>query len=202
MMENKNMTEDFYNKSQNASEFYERTINYDMKNIYKPFIEQVMIGGHILDAGCGPGRDSLYFIKNGYKITSMDASEEMIKIASKLTEQNAIKMRFQEMDFDNDFDGIWANASLLHVSKEEMSDVMDRLTKALKKDGIMFTSLKYGDKEEVIEGRFFNFYNEDSWEKVLENCPGLNPIKIWKQEDSRSNFKGQYWICSLSRRSV
>jgi SAM-dependent methyltransferase len=201
-MNSKNITEDFYNKFQNALEFSNRTINYDMKSIYNPFIEQIELGGHILDAGCGPGRDSLYFIKNGYKVTAIDASNEMVMLASKLTNQSAIKMRFQEMDFINEFDGIWANASLLHVSKLEMPDVIKRLLKGLKNGGILFASFKYGNKEEDIDGRFFNFYDEYSWNRVIKDFPSLKQIKIEKSEDTREDHKNEYWLLILLRKEI
>lgn len=199
-MKIKNITEDFYNKFENATEFYQRTINYDMTSVYNPFIEQIVEGGHILDAGCGPGRDSLYFIKTGYKVTSIDASDEMVKIASKLTNQSVIKMRFQDMNFINEFDGIWASASLLHVNKVEMYDVVKRLSKALKNNGVLFASFKYGNKEEDIDGRFFNFYDEHSWDKVIKDFPSLKPIDIWKSEDTRVDHKNEYWLYLLLRK--
>lgn len=197
-----NITEKFYNNRINAENYYKRTINYDMSDIYKSFIEQVRTGGYILDAGCGPGRDSLYFIKKGYKVTAFDASEEMVKLASELTGLDVVRKKFQEIDYINEFDGIWANASILHISKVVMPDVICRLLRALKKDGILFASFKYGSKEEYINGRFFNFYDEISWHELLKDFPGLNLISIWKDQDKRDDHKNEYWLYILLRKSI
>lgn len=194
------ITEEFYNNKINAGNYYMRTINYDMSNIYKAFMEQVKPGGCILDAGCGPGRDSLYFIKNGYKVTALDASGEMVKLASELTGLNAVRKRFQEIDNINEFDGIWANASLLHISKAEMPDVLFRQFRALKKGGIIYASFKYGNNEEYVNGRFFNFYDEPSWKELLKDFKNISIIDIRKDEDKREDHKNEYWLYILLRK--
>ena len=199
-MKNSNITEEYYNSARNAMDFYERTINYDLTSVYKPFIEQLRPGGHILDAGCGPGRDILYFIKNGFMVTGIDASEEMVKIASGLTGRYITRMRFQEIDITNEFDGIWANASLLHVNRSEMHDVLIRLFKALKNGGVFYATFKYGNREEEINGRLFNFYDEDSWNGVIKGIPGLAPINVSKCEDNREDHKCEYWLHILIKK--
>ncbi len=77
-------------------------------------------GGRILDAGCGSACDSLAFIRRGYDAVSIDASAAMVEATSKLTRKPALLMRFDDMDFDAEFDGVWACASLLHVPRREM----------------------------------------------------------------------------------
>ena len=77
------MSTEFYNI--NAKDFYERTVSLDIKNLYEPFLERIEKGAHILDAGCGSGRDTKYFLDQGYKVSAFDASSEMVKLASALT---------------------------------------------------------------------------------------------------------------------
>src|ERR687885_194185 len=140
------ITIDFYNE--HAQDFYHRTVNVDMRELYAPFLALLPAGAHILDAGCGSGRDSLYFKQHGYQVTALDASAELVKLSSQLLQQPVLHLTFQEVDFDERFDGIWACASLLHVPRIEIDDVLRRLTKALKPGAILFTSFKNGNTEQ------------------------------------------------------
>lgn len=191
-------SENYYN--QNAQEFYEGTVNVDMSDSYKPFLEFVKASGHILDAGCGSGRDSFYFIRNGYKVTAMDASEAMVDMASKLIGQKVLKLRFQEIDFNGEFDGIWACASLLHVNRKEIDEVFSKLSKALKKAGILYASFKYGDIEVERDGRLFNCYDETSIKLLMGKHSELEIVKIWRSYDARPDKKDESWISILVRK--
>ena len=108
-------TIEYYNSK--AEEFYESTVNADMSDQYYLFEKYLGDGTHILDCGCGSGRDSKHFLENGFKVTAIDGSEELCKKASELTGLEVKHMYFQDLNFDNDFDGVWACASLLHVEK-------------------------------------------------------------------------------------
>ena len=71
---------EYYNN--NSKEFIENTINSDMSLWRDKFEKYIPDGGHILDAGCGSGRDSKAFFKHGYSVVAFDASREMCKFAS------------------------------------------------------------------------------------------------------------------------
>jgi len=75
-------TIDYYNE--NAKAFIDRTINAEIAGERNSFLNYIPKGGHIIDAGCGSGRDSLYFLEQGYKVLSFDASEEMVNASQVL----------------------------------------------------------------------------------------------------------------------
>ena len=83
-----NRTLDFYNN--NSKTYIETTLSADMRHLYNDFLNNIPKGGHILDLGCGSGRDSLEFIKRGYKITAVDGSKELASAASKIIGQQVI----------------------------------------------------------------------------------------------------------------
>ena len=87
-----------------------------MSSNYTDFLAKLAKGSHILDAGCASGRDSKKFKDLGYKVTAIDGSEAMCALASKYINQPVDQIRFQEIHFEEAFDGIWAAASLLHVA--------------------------------------------------------------------------------------
>jgi SAM-dependent methyltransferase len=126
-----NSTLKYYEK--NSEQFIQDTLHKEMQIQYDIFEKYLYKSAHILDAGCGSGRDSLYFKSRGYGLTAFDASQKMCDFASDLIDEKVIKLRLEEMKFENSFDAIWASASLLHVSKEDMPSVLSRLALALKK---------------------------------------------------------------------
>lgn len=192
------MSIDFYNK--NSKEFFDNTVSADMTENYTEFLKYIEPNGKILDAGCGSGRDSLFFLGKGFSVVSIDASDEMVRLSSELTGQKTIKMMFQDMEFNNEFDGIWACASLLHVSKSEIDDVIGRIVKSLKTNGIFYASFKYGDGEIVRDGRLFNSYNEETLKNLIETQENLEVLKIWKTQDVRPDRENEYWVNVLCKK--
>ena len=76
----------YYNE--NATSFFNDTVNVDMSSLYSKFTPLVKAHGSILDAGCGSARDSLYFKTKGFNVHSFDASEVLAEKASQLLQQN------------------------------------------------------------------------------------------------------------------
>ena len=186
-----------------AAEYCANTLSVDLSPLYGPFLRELQPGGRILDAGCGSGRDSLAFIKMGYQVVSIDASAAMVKAASKLTGQTALLMTFDEMPFEREFDGIWACASLVHVSRWDLSTVLSRVTNALKPSGFCYMSFKYGDSERIEGGRFFNDLNETLFHGVLESHPELELVELWKTDDLRRlDRREQRWLNAIVRKTI
>lgn len=190
-------TINYYN--QHAQEFCENTKNADMSHVLEKFIAHLPQNALILDAGCGSGRDSKYFLGKGFQVEAFDASEELCKIASEHIGQEVKCMTFQEMTDANKYDGIWACASLLHVCKAELPDVMKRLVQALKENGVLYVSFKYGDGEREKDGRFFNDYNEENVTELL-NETGVQVLECFVTGDVRSGRGDEMWVNAIGRK--
>jgi len=184
-----------------AKEFFDSTVSIDMGNLYQPFLELMPQNAKILDAGCGSGRDSLYFMKKGFSVTAFDYSKEMVQLSSDLIGKPVLLMSFDDINFDEEFDGIWACASLIHVGKKEMKDVIEKLIRALKPEGILYASFKYGDKEEIRNDRLFSDFTETSFQRLISEIPSLELIKSWKTADVRADRKNECWFNILMRRT-
>lgn len=89
----------------------------------------------------------MYFLKSGFDVTATDGSEELCKYASEYTGIQVKQMLFQDLDEVDYYDGIWACSSILHLSKNELRIVMNKMSRALKSGGIIYTSFKYGNFE-------------------------------------------------------
>ncbi|MCD8078646.1 MAG: class I SAM-dependent methyltransferase [Lachnospiraceae bacterium] len=183
---------------EHAEEYCAVTANADMSYCRDRFMAYLPVGAHILDAGCGSGRDSRVFLEKGFIVTAVDASEKICKEAEKLLGQDVLQCTFQKMSFLNEFDGIWACASLLHVKKDEINLVMKNLRTALKPDGILYASFKYGTKERMVQGRLFNDYDEKSLITLLINN-GFMACDVFITEDVRTTRHGEKWVNAIAR---
>ncbi len=179
---------------QHAQAFYDLTVDVDVTHLYGPFLAHLAPGAHILDAGCGSGRDSRRFLAAGYAVTAMEPCDGLAARAEALIGQPVVRRRFAEVDWVEAFDGVWASASLLHVPKSEIDDALARLTRALKPGGMLYASFKHGTGERVRRGRFFNCYDEDSLAALLAGHPDLVPARHGRTEDARTAFKGEWWL--------
>ncbi|WP_053955354.1 class I SAM-dependent methyltransferase [Inediibacterium massiliense] len=193
------MTKPYYNK--NAKDFFEKTLNADMTGIYQRFEKYLHKGDHILDLGCGSGRDSLYFKNNGYIVTSVDYSEELVKLSTELLSQEVLQVDMREMDFYNEFEGIWACASILHIPKGEVKKVIQNCEKALKKNGVFYLSLKYGEGERYVEDRFFSYYNEEIFQDIIKFFINLKIIDMWTTIDVRKD-REDIWLNIILKKSL
>lgn len=191
-------TINYYNN--NAKEFADRTVNTDMGVCQDRFTALLDKGAFILDAGCGSGRDSKAFVNQGFNVTAIDASSEMCLVASKYTGLKVECIRFDEMEFKNRFDGIWACASLLHIEKKELPDILCRFHKALKPGGVMYASFKYGNKEEHRLGRFFSDYNMDEVKKIFLSGGLFKLAECFETEDFRPDYKEKPWVNIIVRK--
>ncbi len=189
---------DYYNKY--AAKEFEETVDQDMSEIMKGFLNLLEEGDTILDLGCGSGRDSLTFYELGYDVTPLDASEEMCKLAEIHTGLEVLKMTFGEMDFDNVFDGIWACASLLHIPKVELSDILTKIARALNDKGILYMSFKLGDFEGFRGERYFCDFTEDSITELLRDNSRFEIVKLWETHDLRSGHSDMKWLNILARK--
>jgi SAM-dependent methyltransferase len=120
------MTIPFYDE--HGQSFFDRTINANLNNLYDAFEKYLPENAHIFEVGCGSGRDAKAFIERGYRVTASDGSATMVKLAQEYLGQDVLHLTFDEIDFDNEFDALWANACLLHLTRDEMPTVFQRLS--------------------------------------------------------------------------
>lgn len=164
-MEEKYNTLEYYNK--NANTYYEQTLSGNLQENYDRFLKHLPSNAYILDFGCGSGRDSKYFIEQGYKVKAIDGSEEMCKLASSYINQEVYCMKFEDLKDINTYDAIWACASILHIEKEKLINILSKMITALKDNGIIYTSFKIGEGYNIQEGKYYNYLTKDEMIKLL-----------------------------------
>ena len=137
----------------------------------------------ILDLGCGSGRDSLNFIESGYDVTAIDGAEELCKLASIHIGQDVLQMKFTELNFNEVFDGIWASASLLHCTLDELDDILKRIIHCLKPGGILYMSFNYGENAGVKNDLYYTEFNTRKMKELISQYSELRMTDIWKSHD-------------------
>jgi SAM-dependent methyltransferase len=182
---------------ENAQTFYESSINADMSETLERFLSYLPKGAHILDAGSGTGRDTKYFLEKGYQVTAFDASIEMVKMSSAYTGQQTLLMSFEDMHFDEKFDGIWACASLLHVKRENLISVLSQLKSLMIEGGIFYCSFKLGESDFTKNGRDFTCLTLSQLEGLL-NDSSFEVKSIWVTSDVRAGREDERWVSALS----
>ncbi len=192
---------DYYNT--HADEYCRSTVGLDMGSVYQRFLSELGPSAHILDAGCGSGRDTKIFRGRGFVVTAFDGSPQMARFASAYTSQQCRVLRFQEMRFEQEFDGIWACASLLHVPKCEINDVLRRFVMALKPGGVMYASFIEGEGERISsDGRLYNSYTAESLRDLLRGMLHVREIACWKSKETPSHALRAPWLNFLFTRAT
>ncbi|MCQ2965409.1 MAG: class I SAM-dependent methyltransferase [Alphaproteobacteria bacterium] len=177
----------------NASTFIGETQKLNFDTLQKKFLSFIPVKSKILDFGCGAGRDSNYFINSGYFVTAIDGSPEMCKATEQLIHQKVICSTFQDFTPIEQYDGIWACASLLHLTTNELPPILSKLSNCLKNDGCFYISFKYGEYAGIYNDRYYTFMTENNFNQILQNLPNLEVIEYLKTTDIRPN-RSEEWL--------
>lgn len=186
----------------NAKSFWEGTKDHDVDQNYAAFQTKMtaLTGMTVLDFGCGPGRDLMYFKKRGHVPYGLDGCENFCEMARENSGCEVWHQNFCELDLpENFFDGIFANASIFHIPKMQLSSALETMNKSLKKNGILFSSNPRGNGESFDGSRYGNYMQFEEYEEFL-NSAGFEVLDHyyrptgWPREE-------QPWLAVVSRKT-
>lgn len=186
--------------NENTQTLFDETVKAATHIPYEDFLSLIPIGGKVLDAGCGSGRNSLIFMNRGYEVVAMDGTLEMCQLAGEYIGKEVDHIQFQEVDFAPIFDGIWTAASLVHVPSYEIQMVLKKLKKGLRPSGILYASFKYGDFEGPRNGRYYLDLTPKKAIPIFTQA-GLTPLKIWPTRDIIQLNPSEKWLNILAKPS-
>jgi len=185
-------TLDYY--EQNSQAYFDETVHVEFGETHRKFTAFLKPGASILDFGCGSGRDTLAFLKQGYTVVATDGSEQLCGLASHLTGQSVRHLLFNDLDYIQRFDGIWACSSILHLPKEELTDAFRKMAQALKAGGVVYTSFKYGVFEGIRNGRWFTDMTWESFSAFNERAGVFSVADHWLSCDVRPKRGNEQWL--------
>jgi len=183
-----------------AEEFFQNTYMLDMHDLYEPFLKLLPKNARILDVGCGSGRDSQNFLKLGYDVVPFDGSSEMVTLSSDLLGIEVLHLLYEDIYFNNEFDGIWACASFVHIPGDELQKMLLKMERALVEGGILFISLKNGTGTQTIGDRIFYYHSEDSFSQISNTVPRLRIFDLRHTFDIRCGKKNEKWLNVLLKK--
>lgn len=189
----------YYNEKSDL--FTGTTVDLEFSDIQDSFLKYLEPGSLILDFGCGSGRDSKYFISKGFKVEASDGSDEMVRIASETAGIPVKKMLFNELDEEEKYDGIFACASILHVPYSELADIFTRIKRAVKKNGVVYVSFKYGEFEGYRHERYFTDLNEERFDALMNEVGGFTKEEVRITSDARPGRADEKWLNVILRKA-
>ncbi len=188
-------TLDYYDG--NSEEYSEQTLHADVSEARSRFLELIPKGGSILDLGCGSGRDTAYFLGSGYDATPVDGSSGMCRVAERNVGVRVRSIRFSQLDYCEEFDGVWACSSLLHLPSDELPGILALIRRSLKEGGILYASFRLGDYEGLRGSRHYTDMTPESMTAVFEKA-GFGTAAVWTNlEEGR----GILWCNGLFKKS-
>ena len=150
----------------------------------------------LLEVGCGPGRDASMLREAGYAVLALDRSRAMLGLAES---SGAPRLQADSRALplcDGSVDGVWANASLLHLPRTELVIALTEIRRVLRPGGVFYSSFKRGHgQRESADGRWFAFYQPAEVARLLAGA-GLIVADQWERADHRPSHEP--WIMSVA----
>ena len=181
----------------NAIQYAEETRNSLVLDALWEFLSRMKEGGTILDYGSGSGRDSAYFLDKGFSVDSLDGSAEMKAQAERLFGIKVKLSSFLSLEEKEKYDGIWAQASILHLEEHDLRVALTLIERALKRDGVFYSSFRKGEEDGYEKGRWYTNMTE---RRFLSFLPAkLYVEKIWESQDVRPGVN-RTWLSIICRK--
>lgn len=166
-----------------------------------PFLDLLKPGARILELGCGGGQDARYMIQRGFDVELTDGAAAMAEQASKLSSRPVRVMRFDELDDKAAYDAVIASASLLHIPRGGLPDVLTRIWCALKPGGWHLATFKTGDTEGYDEhGRYYNYISQAEADALYSGAGEWESLEYQTYEGSGYFSQPAKWLAVTARK--
>lgn len=187
-----------------AESFWAATRDHDVRQNRDALLMALGCGGPwtILDLGCGPGRDLKAFSELGHRAIGLDGASRFVEMAAAFSGCEVWHQDFLTLDLpDSFFDGVFANASLFHVPRQNLPHVLGQLRATLRIGGVFFCSNPRGTNEEGYrDGRYGVLYDWPTWSKLLHDAGFAAVDHYYRPPDAPP--EQQRWIASVWRKEA
>ena len=167
------------------------------------FVARLKPGARILELGTGPGRDAEFLLNAGFAVDATDGSALLAALASWRIGDLVRVMRFDELDAENVYDGVWANACLLHAPMDALPGILSRIRHALKPGGIFHSNYKAGaGGERDSLGRYYNFPSRPALESAFASAGPWSELIFDERKVDKGGYDGvaRTWLSALAVR--
>ena len=182
-----------------AGDYAERTAHLEQDPDLEAFIAALPKGGRVLDLGCGPGVMAGRMAAEGLAVVATDAVPEMVEMAAAYPGVDARVTRFDQIEGEGLYDGVWAHFSLLHAPRADLPGHLAAIHRALKPGGLFHIGMKTGSGEKRDDlGRLYTFVTEDELRELLHDA-GFVPVTARRGRDAGMSGVPEDWVVILSR---
>jgi SAM-dependent methyltransferase len=165
------------------------------------FLARLPAGGAVLELGSGNGRDAAAMLASGFAVTPSDASPELAAEAEARLGCPVRIMAFHELEDIATYDGVWACACLLHAPREELTDDLARIFRALRPGGLLTASFKAGDAEGRDSlGRYYNYIDAGQLRAHAAAAGPWASIEITENDGSGYDGQPTRWLWMTARK--
>lgn len=182
-----------------AEDFRRGTWHHDVTQNVDALLRYLDGPSDILDLGCGPGRDLVTFRDFGHRPIGLDAAVPFVEMARAASGCEVWQQDFLALDLpEGRFDGIFANAVLFHVPRQELPRVLAELRETLRPEGVLFCSNPRGPDVEQQNGlRFGCYLTFDTW-SALASEAGFELLEHYYRPPGRPREQ-QPWLATVWR---
>ena len=165
------------------------------------FLAALPAGAQVLDLGCGGGQDSQVMLAQGFEVTPLDGSASLARIAEARLGRSVRVQLFEALEDEACFDGVWANAALLHVPTAGLVQVLARVRRALKPGGSFHATYKAGEGggRDAL-GRYFNFPSEAELRAAYEQAGPWVDLEIRQGPGHSYEQEERIWLEVATRK--
>jgi len=185
-----------------AQAFWEGTRDHDVSQNVAALLQNIVAAPpfELLDLGCGPGRDLATFASLGHRATGLEGSPQLAAMARTHSRCVVLEQNLLALDLPSGrYDGVFANAVLFHVPRQELPRVLLQLHAALKDGGVLFSSNPRGNDEEGWSGeRYGAYYAWETWREAV-TAAGFVEITHYYRPDGLPREQ-QPWLASVWRK--
>ena len=167
------------------------------------FLTLVPAGASILELGCGAGGDTAEMLARGFNVRPTDGSPEMADVASRRLGRTVDTLLFHDLDEVEAYDGVWANACLLHVPRQELAQILALIRRALRPAGHFYASYKTGeaDSRDALK-RYYNYPSPDWLRATYAEAGKWNSLSITSGEVKGFDDKMASMLFVVARKGV
>jgi SAM-dependent methyltransferase len=195
------LTLEHYNR--HAEDFREGTLDHDVSQNIEALLQAIEGDPPfaILDFGCGPGRDLKAFAELGHIAVGLEGAARLAAMARR-ERRRSMAAGFQKLDLpDRRFDGVFANAALLHIPSHDLPRVLLQMHATLKPRGVLFASNPHGHNEEGWNrGRYGVYHDLETWRRYM-SAAGFVELTHYYRPSGLPRAQ-QPWLASVWRKSA
>lgn len=188
------MTDHSYYRTHWA-EYHDKTIRIDPAGFLSGFVRQLRPGSHVLDVGCGSGRDLLWLKQQGFSVTGFDASPGLAELARRYADCHVIEGDFETFDFKTlRVDAGLMSGSLVHLPHDRLAPALSNILNALRKtpEARVYLSLKEGEGFlRHTHNRIYYLWQDQDIRAIFADL-GLTVLETSRSESARGT--GEIWL--------